>query len=509
MVPTAEPRGRITGPRHLQTIEVPEERPLDVAPAAEAPPAPQAEAPAPPTPPAPRETEGPAAAPPGRTLSPSRDLEWIVSPEQSVEMIRASRSEPRAAGASDLDIARIPVAPAPPRPERGRHAGAAPPAGPAPVGQPRGAQLPLHPHDVWPVEVVRRLAQATRGRKFPVRSVATAAGIAAFGLLSYLVGHRGGGPAPGRAAGEAAPSSAVTSAEAQPPARGRPGVSAPAATRAVPEQVARGAAPMPPRALPPAARVEIAAPPRRAEQPQAAPAPAAAAPQPVTALPAPAVQAPPTPTVGIVRGVVRGSGGRALAGARVSVRGTNLSAVTDASGAFTIEGVPDGQAVVQAVADGYVAASADVRAQAGATVSADLTLNAVPAATEPDRELAAGGWLVVDRSEATTLLGGTLGAIEGLPIESISQSATGARARVRVVQLAPSGARIVLTETRAGAAVRGAGPTVVTALRVMPPSEAYPYSTGTASLGNILITAKSSLAADALRALLERLGEVR
>jgi hypothetical protein len=68
----------------------------------------------------------------------------------------------------------------------------------------------------------------------------------------------------------------------------------------------------------------------------------------------------------------------------------------------------------------------------------------------------------------------------------------------------------VLTQSRAGAAVTTApGTAHVNAIRVMPPSEAYPLATGTASLGNILITAKSSIAADELRGLLEKLGEGR
>jgi len=216
---------------------------------------------------------------------------------------------------------------------------------------------------------------------------------------------------------------------------------------------------------------------------------------------------------------VRNGAGGAVAGARVSVRGTALSAVTDGSGAFEIQGVPDGQVALQANADGYVAGSAQVRATAGATVSADLSLDRVPAApaaaapaasaSEPDRELAAGGWIPVDRAAATELLGGTLGAIQGLTIESIASSAAGSRSRVRLAQLTASGDRIVLTETRAGAAVRGgSGPAVLTALRVMPASEAYPWCTGTASLGNILVTVKTKLSADVLRPLLQRLGEV-
>jgi hypothetical protein len=116
----------------------------------------------------------------------------------------------------------------------------------------------------------------------------------------------------------------------------------------------------------------------------------------------------------------------------------------------------------------------------------------------------------VSRADAATALGGSLAAIQGLPIESVSRSTAGTRVRVRVVQLAESGERIVLTLTRAGAAVSGGGgPMRVTALRVIPPSEAYPQTTGTASVGNLLVTARSTMAAEPLRALLERLGEAR
>ena len=65
----------------------------------------------------------------------------------------------------------------------------------------------------------------------------------------------------------------------------------------------------------------------------------------------------------------------------------------------------------------------------------------------------------------------------------------------------------MLTLTRAGAAVSGGGTPRVTALRVIPPSEAYPQATGTASFGNILISARGTITADELRSLLERLAE--
>jgi hypothetical protein len=44
-------------------------------------------------------------------------------------------------------------------------------------------------------------------------------------------------------------------------------------------------------------------------------------------------------------------------------------------------------------------------------------------------------------------------------------------------------------------------------MRVIPPSEAYPVTTGTASFGNQLVTAKASLPADSVRAMLARLAE--
>ncbi|OYV65446.1 MAG: hypothetical protein B7Z72_12270 [Gemmatimonadetes bacterium 21-71-4] len=130
------------------------------------------------------------------------------------------------------------------------------------------------------------------------------------------------------------------------------------------------------------------------------------------------------------------------------------------------------------------------------------------AAAEPDSGLAAGGWLRVARADAISALGGTLGVIPGLSIESMAQSAAGDRPRVRVAQLTASGERIVLTETRAGADVRGGpGPAAVTSIGVMPASKAYPWSTGTVSFGNILVTAETHLAADALRSYLGRMTE--
>jgi hypothetical protein len=122
----------------------------------------------------------------------------------------------------------------------------------------------------------------------------------------------------------------------------------------------------------------------------------------------------------------------------------------------------------------------------------------------PDAELAGGGWRPIDRAEAINLLGGRIGAIPGLRIESITTSEARGRSRVRLAQITRSGQRIVLIET-AGAEVPSSGAVRATAVSVMAPLEASGESIGSASLGNLQITARSRLTADGLRPLLARL----
>jgi len=453
--------------------------------------------------PAPPPAAKPPAAPPAPAAdAEGADLEWLVSPRESLEMIRASQAQLRAMAAAGQQGR--PGAPPPPKhvPDRRGAGAAAAAAGAATVRNERRLERFRAGTNGERATDTPKTGTAPAPRyAFPLRSLAVAAGVACVALLGYMagqIGRRGG-------AGKAGES---TEAAALPvPARAE---SPRAGTRSRVAEPPRTAAPAP-QATPVESRPE--------ERPRGRPAPVnvAAAPAPRPVAPAAA----PAPTVGVIRGSVHDASGAAVPGARVSVRGTSLAAVADASGAFEIRDVPDGQVDLQASADGFVTGDLQVRATAGATVAADLALNRVPppraavaaapaaAAKEPDQELAAGGWAPVDRAEATSLLGGTLGAIQGLGIESISKSLTGTRARIRVAQLTSTGERIVLTETRAGAAVRGGtGPAVVTALRVMPASEAYPWCTGTASLGNILVTMKTKLAADVVRPMLQRLGEI-
>jgi hypothetical protein len=111
---------------------------------------------------------------------------------------------------------------------------------------------------------------------------------------------------------------------------------------------------------------------------------------------------------------------------------------------------------------------------------------------------------VRDPAAASAQLRDRLATIPELWVESIATSETGSRPRARVALLTPSGERIVLTETRSGAPALGGTPRV-TALRIIPATEAYPVTTGTASFGSLLVTAKTTLPGDTLRALLAKL----
>lgn len=82
---------------------------------------------------------------------------------------------------------------------------------------------------------------------------------------------------------------------------------------------------------------------------------------------------------GTIRGTVTGPGGRAVAGARVSVPAARAAATTDAVGAFTLEGVPVGTHRLRVSAPGHRTATQDVVVAAGepALLAVALVENAV------------------------------------------------------------------------------------------------------------------------------------
>jgi hypothetical protein len=276
---------------------------------------------------------------------------------------------------------------------------------------------------------------------------------------------------------------------------------------------------------PPAAREPVQQPVPQAPAPRVDDARASRPPARETA---PPVVAQPAPTLGAIRGVVRDPQGAALAGVRITIPGTAFTATTDAAGAFTLPDVPAGRVALTAAGDGRLPGNREVVLDAGATALVDFTLAepepvrapeptpvpavaappapapVAPIAREADDELMAGGWIVGNAAAASAQLRDRLATIPELWVESIATSETGSRPRARVALLTPSGERIVLTETRSGAPALGGTPRV-TALRIIPATEAYPVTTGTASFGSLLVTAKTTLPGDTLRALLAKL----
>jgi hypothetical protein len=288
-----------------------------------------------------------------------------------------------------------------------------------------------------------------------VRHLVAAAALIVVGVAGYLLGSRTAGGPSGQVVA-VPPATETAAAEPVPattrsPARTTPPVSEPAARGTLPADTRAAARTTPPP------RQAATAPPTTPAIRQAANPPTGAAGQPVQAAPTPTQQVAAAPP-------------------------------------------PQPQ---PAAAEPAPAAAAPAPSAARAVVPT----GPAPATSQPDADLATGGWSAVGREEAAQLLGGAIGVIPGLHIESITRSVTGSRARVRIVQITSAGERIALTETRAGAAVRGAGPMAVTALRVMPASEAYPFSTGTVSFGNLLITVKTTVPVDALQPLLQRIAE--
>jgi len=212
-------------------------------------------------------------------------------------------------------------------------------------------------------------------------------------------------------------------------------------------------------------------------------------------------------TTATITGTVTQAGtGARIAGASVVIPEQGLTTTTDVAGIFAFSAVPAGSLSVAFSLDGYMPGRQVVDAAPGDNIALDLELRLPPSAADPDVELDGGQWTVSNREEAEIVLGRPVVIIEGLWIESIAIPATGTRPRVRVAQIDDTGERITMVMSRSGPANVTALPRV-RALHIVPPTEAYPITTGTASFGGLMVTAKSSLPAESLRALLQRLVE--
>lgn len=449
-------------------------------------------------------------APTGR----SAEFSWLVSPDEADKMIRTSWVELQS----------------PKRRSSGRRRGDKPKASPVvPVTPPRPA--PVERREVVATDQAaepRRKAEAARPDPRPVRKqaaprrarwIASAAAIvvlAGAGILAKPLLQRESAqprqitPTPSQPVGEPEPAASVpapveqqpqaTAAPSQPAQRESPAVVTPppATTRTTPPVRTEP----PPPAAPPETAATTTPPPDRVASDSAAPPPAT--PTPVSP-PAQPVAAATT----MIHGTVRAEGtGTPIAGVLVTVAGRGLRATTDANGSYTIADVPAGTATVELALSGRPSGRQDVVTSAGAAATADFTVTAPMTAAQPDEDLTTGDWVTADVAQVAEQLGGFIAVIPGLWVESITSPAAGSRRRARVAQLTATGERIVLTETRSGAPGLGGGTPRVTALRVIGPTEAYPLSTGTASFGSLLVTAKTTLSVDSLRAMLGKLGTI-
>jgi len=427
----------------------------------------------------------------------SKDLQWLVSPDEADTLLRTSRTvTPPAAEPTPAKEPSPPVAAAAEPAVKAE----TPAVVPAAAAALHGVRLPAP---------APRLAVAPVSTSQPRRApgVVRWIGVAAAVVALVGVGWLGRSLLPG---GETA---VLTSATEQAPAEtpqvtASPPPSEPAPVRPAPVPSAvrqESPTPAPRQTAPATTRPERPVQREAVTVPVPAPATASAqaTPDRVAEQPAPVAVSP----IGMIRGTVRdAASGAPLAGVRVTIPGTAFEATTDEAGAYTIPDVPHGSVSVAVATAGRAPMTRDVVLQAETPLQVDFLLPAPPppVASDADEELAAGGWVTSDLANAAETLGIPVAVIPGMVVESIATPQSGSRPRVRIAQLTSSGQRIVLTETRSGAPVSDGNPRV-TALRIIPASQTYPLTTGTASFGNLLVTAKAALPGDSLRTLLAAL----
>jgi hypothetical protein len=259
--------------------------------------------------------------------------------------------------------------------------------------------------------------------------------------------------------------------------------------------------------------------PQRTQPPPTRVAPPVTAPAAVTELPPARVQPEPepvpadttptpVPTRGRLEGTVRDArSDQPVAGAVVRIDSLRVSDTTDGGGAFSFVDLEPDTFTISVTGDGLLSTTEAVDVTVGETAHVTIGLRSPPTALAPDTVLGAGKWAEASWEEAESRLGRPIPVIEGMWIESFAQPSSGTRPRVRVAHLAESGERIILVVTRSGPAARPPNPRL-TALRVMPASEAFPETTGTASYGGLVVTATATLSADELKSLLVGLAEL-
>ena len=137
--------------------------------------------------------------------------------------------------------------------------------------------------------------------------------------------------------------------------------------------------------------------------------------------------------VGILRGVVLDSvSQQPVAGAQVQLVGTNRAVATDASGVYSISGVPEGSATLRVQRIGYAQTTIVVSASGGGTVTRDITLRPVITTLS---QVVVVGYGSSNRAEVTGALT-TVSAsdIRNTPIAGVDAMLQGKASGVQVTQ---------------------------------------------------------------------------
>jgi TonB-linked SusC/RagA family outer membrane protein len=137
--------------------------------------------------------------------------------------------------------------------------------------------------------------------------------------------------------------------------------------------------------------------------------------------------------VGVLRGVVLDSvSQQPVAGAQVQLVGTNRAVTTDASGAYTLSGVPEGSATLRVQRIGYAQSTISVTVGGGTTTNRDVTLRPV---IQTLSQVVVVGYGSSNRSEVTGALT-TVSAsdIRNTPIAGVDAMLQGKASGVQVTQ---------------------------------------------------------------------------
>ena len=137
--------------------------------------------------------------------------------------------------------------------------------------------------------------------------------------------------------------------------------------------------------------------------------------------------------VGIVRGTVRDSAtSQPVPGAQVQVVGTNRGVFTDATGTYTITGVPAGNTTLRVQRIGYAQRTSQVTITAGTTVAQDITIQPVVTTLS---QVVVVGYGTRNRSEVTgALTTVSSNEIRNVPLAGLDAALQGKAAGVQVTQ---------------------------------------------------------------------------